>query len=312
MGSATQDVFLFSKAFKPQKINQDQYNIIPFGEKIDVADIVYETGGSGTNTAVGLARQGFKTACLTKIGLDSAGREVIHQLEKEGVATALVRKNAKHHTGYSALLKPYSGERTILIHRGAALYYEKSDFKMSGRVCDWLLITSLNGDLKSLSSLIDWAKKNGTKIAINPGSLELKKPRRLLKLLIKVDLVILNRDEAELLVGYNEPEELLIRARDAGIKSFVMTDGPFGAWAVEAGFTYQCGLYKKIRVVDRTGAGDAFCSGFLSAIMRGGDIEQALTLASANATSVIGYIGAKAGLLKNSAINQIKINKEFI
>lgn len=312
VGSATQDVFLFSKAFKPQTVNKDKYNIIPFGDKIDVSDIVYETGGSATNTAVTFARQGFKVACLTKIGLDSAGREVLHQLEKEGVATSLVKRNAKHHTGYSALLKPYSGDRTILIHRGASMLYEKADFNLSKVKADWLLITSLNGDLKLLKQLVDWAKTNGVKVAINPGAAELNKPRRLLKILTKASVVILNRDEAEVLVGYNEPEELLVRARDAGISTLVMTDGSRGAWAVQAGFTYHCGLYKKVRVIDRTGAGDAFGSGYVAAILRGGDVERGLTMGAANATSVISYIGAKAGILRNSALDKFKINKNYI
>ena len=312
VGSATQDVFLFSKVFKPQTVNKDKYNIIPFGDKIDVSDIVYETGGSATNTAVTFARQGFKVACLTKIGLDSAGREVLHQLEKEGVETSLVKKNAKHHTGYSALLKPYSGDRTILIHRGAALYYEKADFNLNNIQADWLFVTSLNGDLKILKQLVDWAKSSGIKVAINPGTSELKKPRRLLKILTGADVVILNRDEAETLVGYNEPVELLVRARDAGISTLVMTDGPAGAWAVQAGFTYRCGRYKNVRVVDRTGAGDAFGSGFVAATMRGGDVEKGLTMGAANATSVVSYIGAKAGILRNSALDKFKINKNYI
>ena len=312
VGSATQDVFLFSKAFKPQTIDRAKYNIFEFGSKIDVDDIVYETGGSATNTATTFARQGFKAACLTKVGLDSAGREVLHQLEQEGVSTALVKKNQKYHTGYSALLKPYSGDRTILAHRGAAMFFDTADFKLTSVRTDWLLLTSLNGDLKSLSLLASWAKKNGAKLIINPGSAEIKKPRRLLKILSQADIVIMNRDEAELLMGYNDPDTLLLRARDSGIGTLVMTDGPNGAWAVQAGFTYRCGIYKKVRVIDRTGAGDAFCSGFVAAIMRGGDIEQGLTLGSANATSVIGYIGAKAGLLCNSALNNFKINKRFI
>lgn len=312
VGSATQDVFLFSKAFKPQTINKKQYAIFPFGSKIDVADVVYETGGSATNTATTFARQGFKTACLTKVGLDSAGREIIHQLEREEISTILVKKNAKHHTGYSALLKPYSGERTILVHRGASLFFDQVDFNLSHIKTDWLLLTSLNGDLKAMTQLVEWAKQNDVKIAINPGLAELKKPHRLQKILAQADIVILNRDEAELLMGYNDPDTLLIRARDNGISTLVMTDGRRGAWALQGGFNYSCGIYKKSRVIDRTGGGDAFCAGFVAATMRGGGIEEGLTLGSANATSVLGYIGAKAGILRNSALNSLKINKNFI
>ena len=61
---------------------------------------------------------------------------------------------------------------------------------------------------------------------------------------------------------------------------------------------YKCGLYKDVKVKERTGAGDAFASGFLSVIATGGSIEDALTYGAANSTSVVQHVGGKKGILK--------------
>ncbi|MCA9308823.1 hypothetical protein KC973_00445, partial [Candidatus Saccharibacteria bacterium] len=77
----------------------------------------------------------------------------------------------------------------------------------------------------------------------------------------------------------------------------LVSDGPRGAVATDGTKLYSAGLYEDVPVIDRTGAGDAFTSGFVSVIATGGTVEEALVFASANSTSVVGKIGAKAGIL---------------
>jgi sugar/nucleoside kinase (ribokinase family) len=85
----------------------------------------------------------------------------------------------------------------------------------------------------------------------------------------------------------------------AGLEYFIITDGPNGTALIHQNKIYQCGLYRDIPVIERTGAGDAFSSGFLSVIATGGTIEEALTYGSANSTSVVQYVGGKQGILKS-------------
>jgi ribokinase len=68
-------------------------------------------------------------------------------------------------------------------------------------------------------------------------------------------------------------------------------------------------MYQKVKVADRTGAGDAFGSGFVAAIAKGQSIGEALTLGSANATSVVQKIGAKAGILKTDRFRRMKVQE---
>ncbi|HUC20063.1 MAG TPA: PfkB family carbohydrate kinase, partial [Candidatus Polarisedimenticolaceae bacterium] len=90
----------------------------------------------------------------------------------------------------------------------------------------------------------------------------------------------------------------------------VLTDGPKGSYASDGSSIYYAGQYKKVKVVDRLGAGDAFCSGFTAGIAQGWPIDQALTLASANSTSVVGSIGAKSGILHGTrGMKRMKVKR---
>ena len=82
----------------------------------------------------------------------------------------------------------------------------------------------------------------------------------------------------------------------------IMTDGPNGVTATDRKEVITAGLYEDVPVIDRTGAGDAFGSGFVAAIAMGRSLADAILLASANSTSVVTEIGAKAGILKKDAI----------
>jgi len=77
----------------------------------------------------------------------------------------------------------------------------------------------------------------------------------------------------------------------------VVTDGPRGAYASDGRYLYRAGVFKERKLVDRTGAGDAFGSGFIAGLMQKHDVHHALRLAAANATSVVEQIGAQGGIL---------------
>ena len=85
------------------------------------------------------------------------------------------------------------------------------------------------------------------------------------------------------------------------------TNGAAGSYAAVSGKLYQAGQYQKVKVVDRLGAGDAFGSGFVAALAKGLPLEDALSLASANASSVVSKIGAKTGILKTGRVKRMKL-----
>lgn len=274
------------------------------GSKLELDDLVFATGGGGTNGAVSLARQGLKTALVSRVGIDFGGKAIIEELAEEKSSAKFVQQDKKAATSYSFILLTPRGERTILVYRGASKNIEEKeiDFDDLAKAKWFYFCGSFAGDFKLFKKIFDTAKANDIKIAINPGALELEFGMKKLKpLLGNIDILMMNNEEAKIFFEIKEEneKEVLNKAqkslKENGI--FVMTKGPKGVMVFDGKNYYHAGIPKS-KIVDRTGAGDAFNSGFLSAISEDKDIEYAVQLGTANATSVIQYFGAKRGLLK--------------
>lgn len=307
VGTATRDVYLISKDFTAYEENGEPLIIIPANTKIDMPDIASDIGGGAPNVAVTFARIGFKTACMAKVGVDASGREVEAMLEKEKVTPLLV-KDKCHQTGLSTILKGPNGEDTTFIHRGAGYEYNTKDFDLHKIRAKWLYITSLGGDLSVLNRVIREGNRQGAKIALNPGPLELAKPKRLLSILANVDVVIINRQEGELLFGVTDIDEMMWMGREVGLHTMVITDSQRGAKVLDGNYIYSTGIYKKVAVVDRSGAGYAYGAGLIATIMQSKSIQQAMSFAGANATSVISYLGTRIGILSDTDVDIMKVD----
>lgn len=270
IGSATRDVLM--------KV-PDQ---LPLGVKVDISEIFFATGGGGTNAAVTFARQGFSTACVCVLGHDSDGDEILKELRQEGINTDLIVHHSDDRTAYSSVLIHPGGERTILTYKGEGQHFSTVNVPVDQLEAKWFYISSLGGHIELAQALIDRAKSIGAKVAWNPGSREIiLKPS-----LNTVDVFSVNKEEARLLGA----------PAYAGI--YMITDGANGVTVKDKNNKMYRGEVKDKRVVDRTGAGDAYCSGFVAEFMRSNDIEKAMEFGIKNATSVVQYYGAKTGILR--------------
>src|SRR5665647_1541883 len=91
IGKATQDVFLkSSKAFEPHEHKGMFYEELPLGQKLDLDEVIFTTGGNVTNAAVTFARQGLHSKYIWAIGTDVASRTILSDLDSEGVDTSSV------------------------------------------------------------------------------------------------------------------------------------------------------------------------------------------------------------------------------
>jgi ribokinase len=308
IGAATQDIFLMGKSLKAKRdVRADSYvEQFPLGAKIDIDNVHFDTGGGATNAAVTFARQGFKVGFVGKIGHDPAGAEVLRVLKKEGVAIDHVAYAERLSTGCSIILLAPNGERTILNYRGASHELKASDFSLKTLSADWLYISSLAGNMDMLSRLLKHAEASGIKVALNPGQGEIKNLRKLRKLIPKLEVLLANKEEMQLIFGGDDPRQTMAQA--FGVCPYiVMTDGPNGCYATDSDKIYFAGQYQKVKVVDRLGAGDAFGSGFVAALAKGLPMEEILTFASANSTAVVQKIGAKPGILKTDRLKRMKV-----
>jgi sugar/nucleoside kinase (ribokinase family) len=296
IGAATQDVFLHGKVFQPHRDKGKNVEEFAYGSKNEVEGIYFTTGGGATNAAVTFARHGFRSAYLGRLGEDPAATSVLEDLHKEGVNSELVNQGGKTHTGYSVLLLAPSGERTILTYRGTSAKFDLHPHDFQQIKPDWFYISSLSGDYDSLKAAIHYARKHHIKVAVNPGKGELAHGHAFKELLPDITVLSVNKEEAQMLFRGETTEDLAHHAAHH-IPFVIVTDGPKGSVACDGKNLYKAGMYDNVPVVDRTGAGDAFNSGFVAMLAAGKPVEEAIVFASANSTSVVSKIGAKAGIL---------------
>ncbi|MDP3954360.1 MAG: carbohydrate kinase family protein [bacterium] len=305
IGSATRDVFLQSEGFKRIKdpdFSTGEGECFALGSKIEIKKLAVTTGGGGTNAAVTFGRQGFKTACVGVVGKDSTGQEVLEELRRENVEP-IFQEHDDDRTAYSVILVNPNAERTILSYKGEGQHFDVNKIPFDKLETKWFFLDSLGGHYDLLEAVVKHAKDKGIKIAMNPGGKELAHGLEKLKPIIsQIDIYITNQEEAATLVGVNyENEDEAFQKLYSNLKQdaiFVMSKGPGGVRVRQGDKEYSAGVPDS-PVVERTGAGDAFGSGFTSEHMRTGDIKKAIQFATANASSVVTQFGAKAGILKS-------------
>jgi ribokinase len=261
---------------------------------MEVEDVTFETGGNATNVAVTFARQGIEAHYTWSLGNDPASQAILSVLDREGVDTTTVAQDDAYQSGYSVIMIATNGERTILNHAGQA--GKKVDLSRI-KDMDWVYPTSLAaGGLPMLREIIDEAEKHQVKVMLNPAGPELADPDKLKVLLDSVDVLCVNKEEMSILVSGETLEELALHALHY-VPVAIVSDGPNGVVATDGKTLVRAGMYEDVAVVDRTGAGDAFASGFLSQWSQGKSLKDSIIFASANSTSVVGKIGAKGGIL---------------
>ncbi|MFA6954019.1 MAG: carbohydrate kinase family protein [Patescibacteria group bacterium] len=313
IGSAFQDLYLFSKNFRIIKDRQSpsgEDECFALGSKIEVETILREIGGGGTNTAATFARQGLKVACLAKIGDDAAGEEIIKTLKKYNIDSSLMITDKDQPTALGIFFLAKTGERTILVYRGASADFQAKQIPWLKLKSNWYYVSSLGGNLQVLEKIIAHAKRHGAKVALNPGKTELAKKTRLLLSLRKAQVVLLNREEAEMFFGLSG-QALLKKVSKVTQGWFVITDGEHGSWALSPKSAWKVQI-RPVKAMDTTGAGDAFGSGFVAGLIKSpNDLSYALKLGSTNAAAEVKLIGAKNGLItsRTPLIANLKVQR---
>ncbi|KUK83726.1 MAG: PfkB family kinase [Microgenomates bacterium 39_6] len=297
VGSATVDVFLQSDAFAID--DRGQESLVLSGGKIEVAKRVMAVGGGGTNTAVGFSRLGLNCACVARFGDDWAGKWLRENLAGEEFDKTYLRQVEGEETDFSTILLSPTGERIILTFRGQTRV-DKDIFPFKAlSQTRWLYLASLEGNVALLEKVADKAKNYKISTVLNPGNLELAHQEKLAKIFSKVKALVLNEEEAKNFWG----KDYLEKIKNAGPEIVVVTCGKQGA------YFYQSGRISKEpalegKVVDATGAGDAFSTGLTAGLIWGKSLPEAVRIGMIESLSVIGRIGPKAGLLTKKELEE--------
>lgn len=324
IGTATLDTFIDARFFKtitdPKHLTRIGFKTgtaqcVPFGSKIDIQKPLVTIGGGAINAAITFARSGFKVATLAQTGIDYAGALVGQALKKEGVFSFASPDN-KNSTATSYILVSKGGERTILIHRGSS-----SNLVMPKNILEkirprWVYIVPGTMPMKMLKEIYTALRRNKTRIALAPSKEFIDRGIKTHGSILKqTNVITLNREEASYYTSlpYANKEEIFKKLDKAVDGIVVMTDGKNGATISNGRTLFEAAPFKEKKVVDQTGAGDAFGSGFVSGIMEtekeardssDKDIEYAIRRAMANATSVIEHKGATEGILTSEAFGK--------
>lgn len=308
VGSATRDVFMKTDA---QTISichsckEEKMLAYPLGSKVLVSDMEFHIGGGGTNTACTFARQGLKTGFIGKIGKDTPGYAIIKFLKEENITfLGAVGKQ----TGFSVILDSEEQDRTILVFKGCNSSLTMNDLDLEKINTKWLYCTSMVGpSYDALKEIMRYYHAKGAKIVFNCSAYQAQEGIGHLQPLFDItDTVIMNKEEAQLLMG-NESEdvhELLHVIQAAGPTTVAITDGAKGVWVLQDKI-YHAYPSPNVHVVETTGAGDAFGSGFIAGLARNLGMKKAIQVGMENAEHVLSKFGAKHHILSKKETDTI-------
>jgi len=312
VGSAKIDAYLFvHDANLHFRLNKDTNEFcVRFGEKVIVDKCAFALGGNAANVAVGLSRLGLKTGMYAEIGDDELSQRIINTFKKEKVVIDHIKQSKNQETSLSVILN-FKNDRTIFSEH----VYRNHDFNFDNLSTKWVYLTSIGEEWKNAyAKVADFVKQTKAKLAFNPGTLQINGGYESIKTILALtDILFVNKEEAiEISKIKNQPrlnrgqkskiEDILIKLQKLGPKIVVITDGKNGSYALDEKGEMLKQDRVQCKVVEKTGAGDSYTTGFLAAILNELPIKTAMKWGSINAASVIGQIGAQAGLLTISKL----------
>jgi ribokinase len=275
-----------------------------YADKIPAKSLEFSVGGNAANNAVGAKRLGVNAGVVLTLGDDSTGIQIIDKLKSEGVDLTYCIQQPATLSNFNVAIT-YTGERTIFTYHAPRSY----EFPVQLPKVPWVYLTSMGESYRPFyNHITEWLVKNPEiKLAFNPGSWQLRGGINEIGNVMKLShVVFVNKQEAEKLTGFEAKDsvtrELLMALSGLGPKVSVITDGSNGAYVYDGHKFFHSGIMP-MDAYERTGAGDAFGSGFLSAVIKGKTLEESLIWGTVNSASVIGYVGAQKGLLKEEDID---------
>ncbi len=292
IGSATIDTFL--------SIEQP-FSSLKSGDKVLVKSSGKYSGGGAANSAAALSRLGLKVKTLTKLSRDHDADFIKKDLKKYRVENICLSASREMTDSATVVYSLKEKDRIIFVHKGASTDLSRKDFKESQFKCRWIYLASLTGkSFQTIPRIVKIARKKNLPLLFNPSLYLAKKGKNILKPVLKNTVVlVMNKAEAQALTGTSSKSIfwLLKELRGLGPKAVVITDGRKGFAALQNNMVYHTEAMPDVKIIDTTGAGDAFTSGLLFGIIKRYPFEDALRLGQVNASSVLQHLGAKNELL---------------
>jgi len=272
-----------------------------------VLEFYKSPGGSAVNTITLLRQLGIPTVCFGVLGDDEDGEFFQNCLARKEVELKI--KKVHGFTGRAFIFVDRLGRRSIYVMPGVNLRLEEIDYPSLERFdFNWVHATSLVGE-RAFKKQFEWllSLPDEIKISFSPGNLYSKLGLKTLEPLLKKTYVLfLNRDEIFMLAGKKSTvkfKEALERLHDTGVRLIAVTLGKKGALISDGRKVIKAPSMAE-KVIDTTGAGDAFSAGVLYGLIKNLEPEECLRLGNYLAGKVVGVWGSQLSQVRIPSIFQ--------
>lgn len=272
------------------------------GQLVAVDRMDLASGGCAANVGIDLAKQGIEVAVVGKVGDDYWGRFVREDLTRYGADASLVGVSAAEQTSQTMILLCKGQDRRFVHTFGANRDFSAADVPLSA--LEGASVFYLGGYLvmprftpEDAAALLRQCREHGIATVLDvvipagfryAGELEAVLPH--------TDVFKPNTDEALLLTGESDPLRQIAALREKGARTIILSLGGDGLYFTEGADIYRASHFST-EMIDGTGAGDAFCAGFITGMVRGLDLEECVHYGSALGASCVRAMGACAGVL---------------
>jgi len=248
-------------------------------------------GGKGANQAIQAARCGAKVAMVAALGRDAAGDEALSLWAREGVDASKVARIEGCATGLALILLDRAGENSIVVSSGANAALDEPHVEAASDLIasSGLVIAQLETPLASSRRAFQIARAAGVRTLLNAAPTMEGPIEDLLRL---TDILVVNQGEGEALSGYQDVERIGPALLNLGAHTVIITLGALGAVAVTRDSPPLRRTAYDVKVIDTTGAGDAFIGALGARLALGQDLEQALPWALAAGALACTTLGA--------------------
>ena len=273
-------------------------------------------GGKGSNQAIAAARAGGDARIITRIGRDTFGGMAQQAWAADGIDTSAVVIDEDAPTGAAFIfVSTQTGDNAIIVESGAAANLSPADVAAAGSVIasSRVLVTQFEQPVETAIAALTLARRHGVTTILNPAPAVAVDD----SIYALCDYVTPNETEAATLtgLGVETVDDALAAAREfvrRGARNAVITLGDKGAVLHGAAGTHVVPAFKVARVVETTGAGDAFNGGFAVALAEGRSPAEAIRFGCATAAISVQRPGTAPSMPTRAEIDALLAGSEFV
>ncbi|MBF0751936.1 MULTISPECIES: ribokinase [unclassified Pasteurella] len=283
-------------------INADHVISVPYfakpGETLTGKNYHIAYGGKGANQAVAAARLGANVAFIGCIGNDGIGTSMKNAFTQDGIDTAHINTVSQEMTGMAFIQVAQTGENSIVLAPGANAFLDEqivcnAEERIAQSDC---LLMQLETPISGVELAAQIAKKHNVQVVLNPAPAQPLSDH----LLGLIDIITPNETEAEILTGVRvTDEQSAVKSAEVfhqkGISCVMITLGEKGVFISREG-EHRIIKGFSVQAVDTTAAGDTFNGGFITALLEGQSLDEAIRFGQAAAAISVTRKGAQPSI----------------